>query len=40
MVFNPDVAKQAQEVIFFRKSHSPKHPDLNFNSVVVEKVKT
>ena len=40
MVFNPDPTKQAQEVIFSRKSHSPKHPDLYFNSLVVEKVKT
>ena len=40
MVFNSDPTKQAQEVIFSRKSHSPKHPDLYFNSVVVEKVKT
>ena len=40
MVFNPDPTKQAQEVIFSRKSHSPKHSDLCFNSLVVEKVKT
>ena len=40
MVFNPDPTKQAQEVIFSRKSHSPKHPDLYFNSLAVEKVKT
>ena len=39
MVFNPDATKQAQEVIFSRKSHSPKHPDLYFNSLVVEIVK-
>ena len=39
MVFNPDPAKQAQEVIFSRNSHSPKHPDLYFNSLVVEKMK-
>ena len=32
MVFNPDPIKQAQEAIFFRKSHSPKHPDLYFDS--------
>ena len=37
MVFNPDPTKQAQEVIFSRKSHSPKHPDLYFNSLAVEK---
>ena len=35
-----DTTKQAQEIIFSRKSHSPKHPDLYFNSLVVEKVKT
>ena len=40
MVFNPDATKQAPEVIFSRKSHSPKLPDLYFNSLVVEKVKT
>ena len=40
MVFNPDLTKQAQEVMFSRKSHSPKHPDLYFNNIVVEKVKT
>ena len=28
MDFNPDATKQAQEVIFSRKSHSPKHSDL------------
>ena len=40
MVFNPDPTKQAQEVIFSRKSHSRKHSDLYFNNLVVEKVKT
>ena len=40
MVFNPDPTKHSQEIIFSRKSHSPKHPDLCFNSHVVEKVKT
>ena len=38
MVFNPDQIKQAQEATFFRKSHSPKHPDLYFDSIVVEKL--
>ena len=37
---NPDPAKQAQEVIFSRKSHSPKHLDFYFYSLVVEKMKT
>ena len=39
MVFNPDPTKKAQEVIFSRQAHSPKHPDLYFNSLVVGKVK-
>ena len=40
MVFNPDPTKQAQEVLFSRKSHSPKRTDLYFNNLIVEKVKT
>ena len=40
MVFNPDPTKQVQKVIFSRKSHSPNLPNLYFNSLVVEKVKT
>ena len=40
MVFNSDPTKQAQKVFFSRKSHSPKYPDLYFNSLVVDKVKT
>ena len=39
MLFNPDPTKQDQEVLFLRKSFSTKHPDLYFNSLVVEKVK-
>ena len=34
-VFNPDPTKQAQEVTFSRKSHSPKHPDLYFDNLVL-----
>ena len=40
MVFNPNSTKQVEKVFFSRKSHSLKHPDLYFNSLVVEKVKT
>ena len=40
MVFNPDPIKQAQEIKFSRKSNSLNHPNLYFNSLVVEKVKT
>ena len=39
MVFNRDPTKQAQEVLFSRKSHSLKHPDLYLNSLVAEKLK-
>ena len=39
-IFNPSPTKQAQEVIFCRKLNSQRHPDLYFNSLVVEKVET
>ena len=39
MVFNPDTLKPTKEVIFCRNPHSPKHSDLYFNSLVVEKWK-
>ena len=35
MVFNPDITKQATEVIFSCKNRKPVHPDLNFNGVPV-----
>ena len=31
MIFNPDITKQAIEVIFSCKKQKPNHPDLNFN---------
>ena len=40
MVFNPDPTKQAQEILFSKTSHYLKHPDLYFNSLIVERVKT
>ena len=40
MIFNSDPAKQAQEAMFSRKTRSPKHHTLYFNSLVVEKVET
>ena len=39
MVFNLDPTKQAQEEIFAKKSHSPKHSNLYFYSPVAEKAK-
>ena len=35
MSFNPDVSKQAQEVIFSRKQVKSVHPDLVFNNIPV-----
>ena len=40
MVFNSDSTKQTQKVVFTRILHSPKHPSLYFNNLVVEKVET
>ena len=35
MIFNPDITKQAIEVIFSCKKQKPNHPDLNFNGIPV-----
>ena len=35
MVFNPDITKQAVEVIFSCKKQKPVHPDLSFNGIPV-----
>ena len=35
MVFNPDITKQAVEVIFSVKKKKPNHPDLYFNGIPV-----
>ena len=37
MSFNPDVSKQAQEVVFSRKSHKLAHPPVFFNNVPVKR---
>ena len=36
MIFNPDITKQAQEVIFSRKTVKPFHPQVFFNELPVE----
>ena len=36
MMFNPNLTKQAQEVIFSRKTVKPFHPHVFFNEVPVE----
>jgi len=35
MVFNPDLTKQAVEVIFSCKNNQPAHPELHFNTIPV-----
>ena len=35
MIFNPDLSKQAQEVIFSRKTNKISHPNTTFNAVPV-----
>ena len=35
MIFNPDLSKQAQEVIFSRKTNKISHPTTTFNTVPV-----
>ena len=37
MPFNPDVSKQAQEVVFSHKSHKLPHPPVLFNNVPVKR---
>ena len=39
MTFNPDPKKQAQEVIFSRKTKKTSHPPLNFNNNTVQQVQ-
>ena len=38
MPFNPDLKKQAQEVIFSRKMTKSSHPQISFNNVSVSRV--
>ena len=35
MIFNPDLSKQAQEVIFSRKTNKINHPTTTFNTITV-----
>ena len=39
MIFNPDLNKQATELLFSCKKDSPNHPSLFFNESLVPKVK-
>ena len=40
MSFNPDLLKQAHEVIFSQKRNKPHHPDIIFNGNPVKNVLT
>ena len=37
MKFNPDITKQALEVIFSQKRNKPDHPPINFNGIPVKR---
>ena len=37
MPFNPDVTKQAQEIIFSRKKNDTSHPSLYFNNAQIQR---
>ena len=37
MSLNPDISKQAQEVVFSRKSHKLAHPPVFFNNAPVKR---
>ena len=39
MIFNPDITKQAEEVIFSVKNIKPIHPTLTFNNVPVARAE-
>ena len=38
MSFNPDPSKQAQEIIFSRKTKKVPHPSLRFNNNIVSQI--
>ena len=40
MAFNPDISKQAQEVIFSRKAVKASHPAVFFNDIPVARCST
>ena len=40
MIFNPDLTKQVQEVIFSRKLNKPVHPYLNFKNSQVSQTES
>ena len=40
MIFNPDLTKQAQEVIFSRKLNKPVHPNLTFSNSQVSQTES
>ena len=37
MLFNPDVTKQAQEIIFSRKKNDIRHPSLYFSNARIQR---
>ena len=37
MLFNPNITKQAQEIIFSRKKNDTSHPSLYFNNAQLQR---
>ena len=37
MLFNPDISKQAQEIIFSQKKNNTSHPSLYFNDTQMQR---
>ena len=37
MLFNPDISKQVQEIIFSRKKNNTSHPSLYFNDTRMQR---
>ena len=40
MLFNPDASKQAQEVVFSRKTNPSNHKNINFNNMPLNRKNT
>ena len=40
MLFNPDLTKPAQEVLFSRKNKTQNHPTLNLNNIQVKRASS
>ena len=37
MLFNPDITKKVQEIIFYQKENDTNHPGLYFNNALIQR---